>query len=155
MTMIAEIFGGLLVAIGAFFFVVGAVGIYRMPDVFTRIHAAGISDTAGAGLLLIGMMFFSGFSLVTVKLAIILGIIIFTSPIATHALAQASMHAGLEPILDDPKVMTGPGVAPEPAKARRAKAKPAAKSGAAAKRRRTGKAARTRKPATAKGRAKS
>lgn len=118
MAGIAEIVGTALVILGAFFFVVGAIGIYRMPDVFTRMHAAGISDTVGAGLLLTGMMFFSGFSLVTVKLAIILLIFLFFSPTSTHALAQAALHAGLKPVLADEKVLVGPGVRPEPVEAK-------------------------------------
>jgi multicomponent Na+:H+ antiporter subunit G len=113
MSEIAEIVGAVLIIAGAFFFVVGAVGIYRMPDVFTRMHAAGISDTVGAGLLIVGMMFFGGLTLVTVKLAIILGIVIFTSPVATHALAQAALHAGVEPILKSKTILRGPGVPPE------------------------------------------
>lgn len=117
MAGIGEIIGGALIILGAFFYVVGAIGIYRMPDVFTRLHAAGISDTVGAGLLIFGMMFLAGFSLVTVKLAIILVVILFTSPIATHALAQAALHAGLEPILASKKVMIGPGAHAEPASA--------------------------------------
>lgn len=117
MTGVAEIIGAVLIAIGAFFFVVGAIGIYRLPDVFTRMHAAGISDTVGAGMLVAGMMFMAGFSLVTVKLLIILCIIYITSPIATHALAQAALHAGLEPLLADKKVLVGPGVHSEPARA--------------------------------------
>lgn len=115
-----EMVGGILIAVGAFFYVVGAVGIYRMPDVFTRMHAAGISDTVGAGLLLAGMMFFGGVTLVTVKLAIILGILLFTSPIATHALAQAALHAGVEPILDNKRILRGPGVQAEPRKTKKA-----------------------------------
>lgn len=135
MAALPEIIGGLLIAIGGFFYVVGAVGIYRMPDVFTRMHAAGISDTVGAGLLLVGMMFFGGLTLVTVKLAIILGVILFTGPMATHALAQAALHAGVEPILDRKAVMRGPGIQAAPKKitktvkrkATAAKRKPAAK----------------------------
>ncbi|MEM8743869.1 MAG: monovalent cation/H(+) antiporter subunit G [Pseudomonadota bacterium] len=115
MSAVADVIGGILILAGAFFFVVGAVGIYRMPDVFARMHAAGISDTVGAGLLLIGMMFLSGFDfLVTVKLAIILGIIFFTSPIATHALAQAALHEGLEPTGVGKKILIGPGADAEP-----------------------------------------
>ena len=91
MAGIGEIFGSMLIVLGAFFYVVGAIGIYRMPDVFTRMHAAGISDTVGAGLLIFGMRCFAGFSLVTVKRASILGVIFFTSPSATHALAQAAL----------------------------------------------------------------
>ena len=114
MSAVADFIGGALILAGAFFFVVGAVGIYRMPDVFARMHAAGISDTVGAGLLIFGMMFLAGFSLVSVKLAIILGIIFFTSPIATHALAQAALHEGLEPVGVGKKILIGPGAHAEP-----------------------------------------
>jgi multicomponent Na+:H+ antiporter subunit G len=114
MDSIGEIIGGALIAIGAFFYLVGAIGIYRMPDVFTRMHAAGISDTAGAGLLIAGMMCLAGFTLVSVKLAIILGVILFTSPIATHALAQAALHEGLEPVGVGNEVLIGPGAHPGP-----------------------------------------
>lgn len=120
MLWFAEIISYVLIVLGSFFYVVGAIGIYRMPDVFTRMHAAGISDTAGAGLLLTGMMLFAfstGVSIfVIVKLAIILGVILFTSPIATHALAQAALHAGVEPQLASKKVMIGPGAHAEPAR---------------------------------------
>jgi len=89
----------ILLAAGAFYFFVGALGLVRMPDVFTRMHAGSVGDTAGAGLMLAGMMVVAGFSLVSVKLIVILVIILFTSPIATHALAQAALHAGVEPLL--------------------------------------------------------
>ena len=125
MAGIQDMIGGALIAVGAFFYVTGAVGIYRMPDVFTRMHAAGISDTMGAGLLLTGMMFLAGFSLVTVKLAIILGIILFTSPIATHALAQATLHEGIEPVGVGNEVLIGPGARPGPEKIGRPSSKTA------------------------------
>ena len=136
MAWLSDIIGGVLILAGAFFFVVGAIGIYRMPDVFARMHAAGISDTVGAGLLLIGMMFLSGFSFfVTVKLAIILGIIFFTSPIATHALAQAALHEGLEPMGVGKKILTGPGAHSGPETIGRPKTKAASgKSASSAKR---------------------
>ncbi len=115
MSAVGDMIGSILILAGAFFFVVGAIGIYRMPDVFTRMHAAGISDTVGAGLLLVGMMFLSGFSIfVTVKLAIIFGIIFFTSPIATHALAQATLHEGIKPTGVGRKVLAGPGIQEKP-----------------------------------------
>ena len=113
---------------GSFFVLVGSVGLIRMPDVFTRMHAAGISDTAGAGLLIIGMLFLAGFSLVMVKLAIILGVIFFTSPIATHALAQAALHAGVEPKLVTEKIMIGPGAHTMPPRASKTSKKPVTKS---------------------------
>lgn len=94
--------GWLLTAAGAFFVVVAGVGLIRMPDVFTRMHAAGIADTAGAGLILVGLALVSGLTLVSAKLLIILAIILFTSPVSTHALAQAALHAGVEPLLAKP-----------------------------------------------------
>jgi multicomponent Na+:H+ antiporter subunit G len=99
----------ILLAAGAFFYLVAALGLVRMPDVFTRMHANAIADTAGAGLMLAGMMVAAGISLVSVKLLVILAIILFTSPIVTHALAQAAMHAGVEPILAGKGGRSAPG----------------------------------------------
>lgn len=129
MAGLQDIAGGLLVVAGAFFYLVGAIGIYRMPDVFTRMHAASVSETLGVGFLIIGMMILAGFTLVTVKLAIILGIILFTSPIATHALAQAALHEGIKPHGVGSQVLVGPGAQEGPEKigkkiARRKKAPP-------------------------------
>jgi multicomponent Na+:H+ antiporter subunit G len=155
MLWFAEMISYVLIVLGSFFYVVGAIGIYRMPDVFTRMHAAGISDTAGAGLLLTGMMLFAVSTnvsiFVIVKLAIILGVILVTSPIATHALAQAALHAGLEPILASKKVMIGPGAHAEPEKTpRKAALKKSAK-----KRAKPGSAKRASKPSPRKRRARS
>jgi multicomponent Na+:H+ antiporter subunit G len=155
MSGIGEIIGSALIALGAFFYVVGAIGIYRMPDVFTRMHAAGISDTAGAGLLIFGMMFLAGFTLVSVKLAIILGVILFSSPIATHALAQAALHEGLKPVGVGKNVLLGPGAHPEPEKTvkpSRKKAQPASKRTA---RKPAAKTAQSRKAASPKRRTRS
>jgi multicomponent Na+:H+ antiporter subunit G len=88
----------LLVA-GGGFCVVGAVGLLRMPDFYTRVHAASITDTIGFGLLLLGMMLQAGLSLVTIKLAILGLLIFFVSPTATHALVRAGMARGVKPLL--------------------------------------------------------
>lgn len=84
---------------GGFFAVTGGIGILRMPDVFTRLHASGMTDTMGAGLILTGLMFQSGLSLVTVKLVLVLFFLWFTSPIATHAVARAALHVGIRPVV--------------------------------------------------------
>ncbi len=102
MTMVIDLMSWALLLAGGFFMVVGAIGINRMPDVFTRMHAASVSDTLGAGLLLAGMMLQAGFSLVTVKLIVILMLFVFQNPLATHALTQAALHAGLKPLLARP-----------------------------------------------------
>jgi len=96
-----DIISGILVIAGSAFIVVGAIGLARMPDVFARMHAAGIIDSAGAGLLIAGMMIQAGLSLVTLKLIILLALFFFTSPAATHAVARAALDAGLEPLLHD------------------------------------------------------
>lgn len=88
----------LLLAGGAFC-LVGAVGLLRMPDFYTRAHAASVSDSLGAALVLLGLLLQAGITLVAVKLAIIGLLIVFTSPAATHALVKAALGAGLKPLL--------------------------------------------------------
>lgn len=82
---------------GLFFIVVGTLGVLRMPDVFTRLHAAGMTDTMGAGFLILGMSLQSGFSLLALRFLLVYAFILFTSPISTHALARAALAAKVEP----------------------------------------------------------
>ena len=88
-----------LLAAGSIFVLIGAFGLIRLPDFYTRLHAAGITDTLGAELILLGLMFQAGLSLVTVKLILISLFIFFTSPTATHAVANAARVMGLKPML--------------------------------------------------------
>ena len=101
MSGLVDILSWACLVAGAAFSVIGAVGLIRMPDFYTRVHAASVTDTAGAGLLLTGMMLQAGFTLVTVKLIIIGLLILFTSPTATHALCKAALMRGLKPLLAD------------------------------------------------------
>jgi multicomponent Na+:H+ antiporter subunit G len=82
---------------GSFFLIVGGYGLLRMPDFFTRGHAAGITDTLGAGLVLGGLMIEAGWSLNLARLSLILVFLLFTSPTASHALAHAALTAGMKP----------------------------------------------------------
>lgn len=91
----------LCILAGSFFLLTGALGFVRMPEVFTRLHAASIIDTLGAGLLIIGLMLQAGLTLVSAKLFFILALIFFTGPVITHALAQAALSAGVEPRLQE------------------------------------------------------
>ena len=86
---------------GSFFCLVGGIGLLRLPDFYSRMHGAGITDTLGAGLVLLGLMIQSGFTLVAVKLLMVLGILLLTSPTATHAIAKAAFTSGLPPQLDE------------------------------------------------------
>jgi len=90
-----------LIAAGGFFIIVSAIGINRMPDVFTRIHAVSVGDTFGAALMLVGMMVVAGFSLVTVKLLFLLLFLWFVGPVATHAIARTALQAGEKPQLGE------------------------------------------------------
>jgi multicomponent Na+:H+ antiporter subunit G len=87
-------------AVGGVFCVIGAIGLLRMPDFYTRMHAASVTDTLGAGFILLGLMLQSGFTLVAAKLLMVGLLIFFASPTATHALARAAMARGLQPLLD-------------------------------------------------------
>ena len=84
---------------GGFFCIVGALGLLRMPDFYTRMHAASVIDTLGAGLILAGLMMKAGLTLVTVKLLMVGVLLFFASPTATHAIARAAMWRGLKPLL--------------------------------------------------------
>lgn len=84
---------------GGFFIVTGAVGIVRFPDFYTRMHAAGITDTAGAELMIIAMVLQAPSWMVTVKLLFIAFFLFLTSPVATHAIAHSAHIVGLRPML--------------------------------------------------------
>ena len=99
MGIVTDIAVWILLGAGSFFYLVGAIGLVRMPDLFTRMHATSVSETLGAGLLILAMMLAAGWSLNSAKLAVILAILFFTGPVATHALAQAAIAAGLKPQL--------------------------------------------------------
>lgn len=100
MALAIDILSWALLLAGGGFCIVGSIGLLRMPDMFTRLHGASITDTMGAISLVAGMALQAGFTLVTAKLLIILALILLTSPVATHALAQAALHGGIRPKLD-------------------------------------------------------
>ena len=101
MSLIVELVSWAAILLGSFFTLTGALGLVRMPDIFTRMHAASVIDTAGAGLMIFGMMLQAGFSLTTLKLMILLGLLVFTGPVVTHALAQTCLHEKIRPLLDE------------------------------------------------------
>lgn len=91
MAVLIDLLSWLALLGGVAFAVIGSVGLLRMPDFYTRLHATGITDTLGAGLILLGLMLQAGWTLVGVKLLLILIFLWFTSPIATHALSRAAL----------------------------------------------------------------
>jgi multicomponent Na+:H+ antiporter subunit G len=99
MALVVDIVSWILMGLGAVFLVIAGIGILRLPDVFTRMHAASIGDTMGAGLILAGLMLQGGISLVTVKLIFVFILLFMTSPTATHALAKAALTGNVTPML--------------------------------------------------------
>lgn len=99
MTLLLDAASWACMLAGGAFCIVGALGLLRMPDFYTRMHAASLVETLGAGLLTLGMALQAGASLVTAKLAIILLLVLFVSPLATHALAKAAFLRGVLPLL--------------------------------------------------------
>ncbi len=90
--------GWLFLLAGSAFVLAGGVGLLRFPDFYSRIHAAGITDTMGAWLIVVGLMFSAGWTLVTAKLLMLLLFLVITSPLASHALAKAAYVRGLKPM---------------------------------------------------------
>ncbi len=90
MSLAVDILSWVLLVGGALFCVTGAVGMLRMPGLYERLHAAGLIDTMGAGMILLGLALQAGLSLITVKLILILFFAWLTSPASTHALVKAA-----------------------------------------------------------------
>lgn len=99
MSVLLDLASGTCLALGSFFCVVGGIGLIRMPDFYTRVHAASVIETLGAGLILTGLLLQAGLTQVGAKLAMVGLLVLFVSPTATHALARAGMVRGLRPLL--------------------------------------------------------
>jgi multicomponent Na+:H+ antiporter subunit G len=100
-TALIDILSWILILAGGAFIVVGALGLVRLPDMFSRMHGASLIDTSGGGLMLIGFMLQAGFSLVALKLLFLLALMFMIGPVISHALAQAALEAGLRPKLSE------------------------------------------------------
>ncbi|MET0104703.1 MAG: monovalent cation/H(+) antiporter subunit G [Sedimenticola sp.] len=102
MSVLLEWVSGFFLLVGGFLCISGGVGLLRMPDFFSRIHAAGMTETLAAPLLLCGLMLQMEWSLDLVKVLMILILILATNPTATHAMAKAALHGGLRPLVKEP-----------------------------------------------------
>ena len=91
-----EWIGYACLALGSLGVVLGALGLVRLGDVYQRMHGAGIVDTGGAGLILLGLLLLSPDWTVTVRLVLIGFILVMTGPTATHAIARAARVSGVE-----------------------------------------------------------
>jgi multicomponent Na+:H+ antiporter subunit G len=92
-----EVLATVLIGLGAAVMLAGAAGVVRFPDLYTRLHAAGKGDTLGQALVLLGLMLLGGASLLTVKLAFVVLLVLLLNPTATHALARSGWIVGIQP----------------------------------------------------------
>jgi multicomponent Na+:H+ antiporter subunit G len=97
--MIIEILSWACLTAGGVLGIIGAIGMHRFPDFYSRLHAVGIADTLSAILILLGLGLQAGLTLAAFKLFLIFVFLFFTSPTASHALANAALHSGLKPKL--------------------------------------------------------
>lgn len=98
MSVVADVVSWACLVAGGAFAMIGALGLVRMPSLFTRMHAASVTDTLGAGLILLGLIVQAGLTLTAAKLAVLGLLIAFASPTATHALAKAALARGVDPL---------------------------------------------------------
>jgi len=92
-TAIAIIF----LVLGLFFLLVAAIGMVRLPDVFARSHAVGLTDTMGAFFMLVGLAIYEGLSLNSLKILVVLSLLYLLNPVVTHATIRAALRAGVKP----------------------------------------------------------
>ncbi len=97
--------GAGFVIIGVALSILGAIGVLKFPDVYTRIHAASITDTAGASLVLLGLCLIAGLSATTLKLVFIWMFVMLTTPVAANALANAAFGSGHQPRIGTFQIM--------------------------------------------------
>ena len=94
MPVLLDVASWVLLSLGGAFVFIGGLGALRMPDLYTRMHAASVTDTMGAALIIMGIILQAGLSLATIKLIVILLFLLLTSPTASNALASAALLVG-------------------------------------------------------------
>jgi len=95
MTTLLDASSWVCLVAGVMLCILGSIGLLRMPDFWTRAHSASVTDTMGAGLVLLGLMLQAGFTGVAVKLLMVLFFLYITGPAATHALCRAAHAHGV------------------------------------------------------------
>lgn len=97
MTWLLDGLSWLFVLAGGFLVLVGGIGLLRLPHFFNRLHAVGVTESLGAGLVLLGLLLQAPTLIAAAKLVLILGFLVLTSPTAAHALSKAARHGGVRP----------------------------------------------------------
>jgi multicomponent Na+:H+ antiporter subunit G len=86
-----------LLLAGAFIALIAALGLLRLPDLFTRMHAASKAGTAGSGLALLAVALHSGDLTIWLKCLVAILFFVLTAPLSSHLLAKAALKSGRKP----------------------------------------------------------
>ncbi len=97
MSVVLDILSWILLISGGLVSIVAGIGLIRFPDVFSRMHAASMLDTLGAGCVLLGLILQAGFGVIGLKLIIVFFLLAITTTSAGHALAKSALASGLRP----------------------------------------------------------
>ena len=89
--------GMALMLVGLFFLLVGAIGVVRLPDLYTRSHAVGLTDSVGGLFMLSGLACYQGLNANMVRVLIVLALLYFLNPVMTHATLRAALRSGVRP----------------------------------------------------------
>ena len=98
--MIIDILSNICLLLGGIFTLTGAIGLLRLPNFYTRLHAASVTESLAAPLLIIGIMLDTGLTLDSAKLVLIIVIMVVSNPTITHALCRAAAHGGVNPEME-------------------------------------------------------
>jgi multicomponent Na+:H+ antiporter subunit G len=92
-----EILSMIFIVAGLFFLIVAAIGVIRLPDVFSRSHAISLTDSLGAFLMLIGIALHEGLGTNMLKILVVLSLLYIINPVITHATVRAALRSGIKP----------------------------------------------------------
>jgi len=92
-----KIIAGIFLLAGFFFILIAAIGVMRLPDFYTRLHASGKSETLGMILCFTGLALYEGFNLTSIKYLMIIVFILLANPIGTHIICREAYRSGLKP----------------------------------------------------------
>ena len=106
--MIIDLLSDICLLFGAIFTLTGAVGLLRLPSFYTRLHAASVTESLAAPLLIIGIILDTGFTLDSAKLVLIIVIMVVANPTITHGLCRAAAHGGNTPEMDSKSTQSNP-----------------------------------------------
>lgn len=98
MSYVVEVLSWFCFIMGGFLCISGGVGMLRLPDFFSRVHASSVTESLATPLLLLGVALQTGWSLDTAKLLVVAGFVLMTNPTATHAMVKSALHDGQTPL---------------------------------------------------------